>query len=226
MHVLRRVLAVLALGAAVAAPLPARAELPGSVTVTVTDFRGAPAVQTGVFASTDPYYHGRVFSFQTDSAGHGSATGVPAGTYYLTFEPLRFTTDSVGPFTQTLTVVSGETVHVDFQLPASDWVSGRVTNRVTHKGLPGVEVQAHSQCRYAGDLCDGMYGYTDADGYYTIHSLIADSNWPGTEYRVTLYSRDVSSPLQTTYTVATQPGLGHPGLDFKRLTKNPDLPSI
>jgi hypothetical protein len=101
-----------------------------------------------------------------------------------------------------------------------------VTDRITHKGLSGVRVNARSHCDYDGDLCDALHNYTDANGYYTIHSLIADPNWPSTTYRVLLGSGDVGNPLAKSYTVTTEAGLGHVGLDFKRLTKNGDLPSI
>jgi hypothetical protein len=190
----RWALALLVMGATLVAGAPARAEAPGGVSFAVTDFRGGPAPQAflsgRISSSSGPY----AFLLETDASGHASTEGVPPGTYDMTVEPNRFLTDSVGPYTQLVTVVSGQTTEVDVHLPASDWVSGRVTDRITHKGLSGVRVNARSHCDYDGDLCDALHNYTDANGYYTIHSLIADPNWPSTTYRVLLGSGDVGTP--------------------------------
>jgi hypothetical protein len=196
------------------------------VSFTVTDFRGDPAAQTLIGASVRPEDSGSVFGAETDASGHASASGVAAGSYYLTVQPNRYLTDSIGPYyDQVVTIVAGQTADVAITLPASDWATGRVTNRLTHKGIGGVQVDARSQCQYAGDLCDSAFALTNAEGYYHIHSLIADAMWPSNTYLIYLDSKYVDSPLAKTYTVETQAGLGHDGLDITRLDAKSSLPS-
>ncbi|HUR50873.1 MAG TPA: hypothetical protein VMZ11_02000, partial [Mycobacteriales bacterium] len=181
-----------------------------------------------VVGRVDPDRRDNVFQLSTDTAGRAAAADVPPGTYYVLIEPNRFFTDSFGLSQAMITVVPGQTTDFSFQLPASDWAFGRVTNRVNHKPLRGIEVIASSTCRFDGDLCEARGGYTDAYGYFTIHGLIADPvNWPGMTYKVYLYSpNNLYSPLQKTYTITVEPGLGHEGLDFTRLTGQKSLPSI
>jgi hypothetical protein len=116
-----------------------------------------------------------------------------------------------------VTVTSGATKDVAVQLPGTDWVTGRVTDRVTHQGLGGVQITASSSCRYAGDLCDQAYGWTTPDGYYVVHSVGAPAFWGPTTWtiRVTSGLQETANPAS--YTIDAQPGLGHSGLDFREV---------
>jgi 5-hydroxyisourate hydrolase-like protein (transthyretin family) len=112
----------------------------------------------------------------TDAAGAYTVTGLTPGTYTVEFLPPtasgvnaapryyngRTTAMSADP----VTVAGGHFATVSTDLPTGGQITGAVTDASTHVGLVGVEVYAYSSSGgYYG------YGYTDANGNYTISSL-------------------------------------------------------
>ncbi|HEV3093511.1 MAG TPA: carboxypeptidase regulatory-like domain-containing protein [Solirubrobacteraceae bacterium] len=127
----------------------------------------------------------------TDAAGAYMVTGLTPGTYTVEFLPPTSSGVNAAPqyydgkttatSADPVTVADGDFATANADLSTGGQITGAVTDASTHAGLSSVEVYAYSSSGgYSG------YGYTDANGDYTISSLATGT------YQVSFYPYDNS----------------------------------
>lgn len=151
------------------APVPT-----ATVSGTVTDGSGPV---NGATVSFQPVNGGSWVQASTDPSGKYSVD-VPAGSWQVKFTgtsnydaPVWYNNEPDGSMPDTLTVTAGTPItNLNATLPTGGAISGKVTDSVTGKPVPGMQV---SVC---GTSCPYPVS-TGADGTYTIGGLVPGANY-------------------------------------------------
>lgn len=184
-----------------------------SLSGTVIDSDGAAFPNAVVSVGEEDGYQS-VQAF-TDSAGHYSVTGLPAGKYLVCFSadrppaspgyPYQCLGESSDPgYPYVVTLATGQRAVVDFTLAVGTAITGRVTD-ADGNPVGGVAVRLTD----LGDGAGSSTGYTDGDGNYSFYQL-----FPG-DYSVCFdpqntYPQPATGYLATCWHDQSPPSTGDP----------------